>query len=79
MALDTGRILAAMAEPMEAVIISGPRRGEIIRLPEGAGEPSPEELQALNEALDLLNPKLENLSREFRAGAEAIRPRSEVP
>lgn len=40
-------------EPVEAVIISGPRRGEIVRLPEEAiTEVSDQDVRLLNAALD---------------------------
>ena len=71
--------IAIDEEPVEAVIISGPRKGEIIRLPRGeSGDVAPEELQALNEALDMFNAKLESLSREIRLTVEAVKPRSEL-
>lgn len=42
-----------MEAAVEAVIISGPRRGEIIRLPDEAiAEVSDQAIQALNAALD---------------------------
>ena len=70
---------APATEPMEAVILSGPRRGEIIRLPDDdTVKISPGELQALNAILDLLISKLENLSREIRLATEAMKPRTEI-
>ena len=57
-------------DPTEAVIISGSRRGEIIRL-------NPDqsiEWTALNKQLDLLNEKLAAVSREIRACSKAIKP-----
>jgi hypothetical protein len=51
--------MAQVVEPIEAVIISGPRRGEIVRLPEDAIlEVSDEEIQLLNQALDLVEAAL---------------------
>jgi hypothetical protein len=47
------------AEPVEAVIISGPRRGEIIRLPADAiPELSDEEIKLVDEALDMVDAAL---------------------
>ena len=63
----------------EAVIISGPRRGEIIHLPDNDSvEISSDDFQMLNEVLDLLISKLENLSREIRLTTDAMKPRTEI-
>ena len=52
-----------MAETLEAVILSGPRRGEIVTLPaSSAFQPLAENLDSLNGALDDLNLALERVS-----------------
>ena len=64
---------------MEAVIISGPRKGEIIRLSGSESfEVSPEELQALNDALDVFDAKLGKLAQVMRTTKEALKPRLEA-
>ena len=71
--------MAQTAESIEAVIISGPRRGEIIRLPEGAfAEISNEEIKMLNEALDGLLAAIEGVSTEVRATIEVLREPGET-
>jgi hypothetical protein len=61
-------------EPVEAVIISGPRRGQIIQLPDnGPAELSDEEIEALNHALDELNAALDRYGAEIRATIDAWR------
>ena len=64
-----------IAEPIEAVIISGPRRGEIIRLPvETLAETVTDaDIKMLNEALDTLVTAIERLSTEIRATSTALR------
>lgn len=63
-----------MATVVEAVIISGPRRGEIVHLPhEALAEVSDEDLRTLNEALDQLDAAIDRLSTEVRATNEALR------
>jgi hypothetical protein len=66
--------VAHIAEPIEAVIISGPRRGEIIRLPVDAlAEVTAEvDIEMLNEALDMLITAIEWLSAEMRATSAAL-------
>jgi len=67
---------AAISEPVEAVIISGTRRGQIVRLP--LPEPlelRPEEIDALDQALDALNAALAKVSDEARWTLEALRPK----
>lgn len=65
-----------MEAAVEAVIISGPRRGEIIRMPDEArAEVSDQDLQALNTALDGLIVALERVSTEVHATTEALRER----
>jgi len=62
----------------EAVIISGPRRGEIIALRDDQmPDLSEQDINALNEALDQLNARLEVLNHELRLAAEAFRGREE--
>jgi hypothetical protein len=67
--------VAHIAEPIEAVIISGPRRGEIIRLPvETLAEiASDADIKMLHEALDTLITAIERLSTEMRATSAAFR------
>ena len=63
-----------MEAAVEAVIISGPRRGEIIRLPDEAiAEVSDQAIQALNAALDGLMVALDRVSTEVHATIEAFR------
>ena len=70
--------MAQENEPIEAVIISGPRRGEIVRLPEdGIPEVSDEDIQLLNEALDQLIASIDRYSAEVRATTESLRERIE--
>lgn len=65
----------AVTEPVEAVIISGPRRGEIIRLGNGPQDTvSPDDLSALNRAIDGLSARLDGLCAEVRAVTRAFRP-----
>lgn len=62
---------AADGEPVEAVIISGPRKGQIIRLSEEAiPEITDEEIQLLNEALDQLIAALDRCIEAFRSPVE---------
>ena len=62
------------AEPIEAVIISGPRRGEIIRLlPDAIPEVTHEDLKLLNDGLDLVEAAIDRLDRDIRATIEAFR------
>lgn len=74
---ETG--IAIDENPVEAVIISGPRKGQIIRLTGGESiEVSPEELQALNDALDVFDAKLDKLAQVMRMTKEALKPRPET-
>jgi hypothetical protein len=67
------------AEPIEAVIISGPRRGEIIQLPEAAlAKISVEDIKMLNEALDGLLTAIAGVSTEVRATIEVLQARGET-
>jgi hypothetical protein len=63
-----------MEAAVEAVIISGPRRGEIVRLPDEAiTEVSDEDLQVLNAALDDLIVAIERVATELHATVETLR------
>jgi hypothetical protein len=63
-----------MDASVEAVIISGPRRGEIVRLPDETNtEVSDEDLQALNAALDDLIAAIERVATEVQATVETLR------
>jgi hypothetical protein len=70
--------------PPEAVIISGRRRGQIIRLKPGDFRQESEtrpadgqaEWRALSDALDSLNKKLALVSAEVRRSAKALRSSS---
>jgi hypothetical protein len=65
-----------METVVEAVIISGPRRGEIIQLPdEEIAVMSNEDIQLLNEALDELIGAIDRVATEVRATSEAFRER----
>ena len=64
-----------MASSVEAVIIPGPRRGEIVRLADEAiAEVSDADITALNEALDGLLVALDRVVTEVRAILEAFLP-----
>jgi len=64
-----------IAGPIEAIIISGLRRGEIIRLPvETLAETVADaDVKMLNEALETLVTASERLSTEIRATNMALR------
>ena len=63
-----------MEASVEAVIISGPRRGEIVRLPDEAiTKVSDEDLQVLNAALDDLILAIERVATEVQATVETLR------
>jgi hypothetical protein len=69
-----------METVVEAVIISGPRRGEIIQLPdEDIAEVSNEDTQLLNEALDGLIGAIDRVATEVRSTTEAFRERVGEP
>ncbi len=69
-----------MAQSVEAVIISGPRRGEIVHLPEEAlTELTDEELQQLNAGLDDVIAALDRLIAEYRAGTESLKRKETSP
>ena len=63
-----------MASSVEAVIISGPRRGEIVQLSNDAAiaELSDADITALNEALDGLLVALDHVAAEVRATLEVL-------
>jgi hypothetical protein len=62
-----------MGTVVEAVIISGSRRGEIIQLPdEDIAEVSNQDIQFLNEALDGLISAIDRVATEVRATSEAL-------
>ena len=64
-----------MASSVEAVIISGPRRGEIVQLADEAiAEVSEADITALNEALDGLLAVLDRVVIEVRDALEAFLP-----
>jgi hypothetical protein len=66
--------MTQVVETVEAVIITGDRRGEIIRLDEDTlGAVSPTELNALNEALDSLLGAVDRLAAEVRAANQALK------
>ena len=65
--------MAQTIEPIEAVIISGFRKGQIVRLPEDVlAEVSDEDIKMLNEALDGLIAAIDRLSMEVRATIKAF-------
>jgi hypothetical protein len=62
-----------MDASVEAVIISDPRRGEIVRLPDEAiSKLSDEDLQALNAAMDDLIAAIERVATEVQATVETL-------
>jgi hypothetical protein len=66
------------AESIEAVIISGAQRGEIITLPDNTPEASNETWAALNEALDELLAAVECLHTSVCSFTESLRKRREM-
>ena len=65
-----------IAETLEVVIISGPRKGEIVRLSqESVPEVSDEEIELLNQVLDDLIAAIDRVSTEIRLTTEAVRER----
>jgi len=69
-----------METVVEAVIISGPRRGEIIQLPtEDIAEVSNEDIQLLNKALDELIGAIDKIATEVRGTIEAFHERVGEP
>jgi hypothetical protein len=66
--------MKSMEASVEAVIISGPRRGEIVRLPDEAiSELSDEDVRALNAALDDLIVAIERVATEVQATVKTLR------
>ena len=62
-----------MASSVAAVIISGPRRGEIVQLSDEAiAEVSDADVTALNEALDELLGALDRVTAEVHATLEVL-------
>lgn len=60
----------------EAVIISGPRCGEIVQLDNGMIiDLSDSEIKSLNEVLDQVIVALDRLSEEYRRSIEAVKPK----
>jgi hypothetical protein len=64
----------AISEPIEAVILSGDRRGQIVTLRGNHIEPDEGELEMLNDTLDLLIGSIDRLHDEIRLGKEALEP-----
>ena len=63
-----------MAQGVEAVIISGPRRGEIVQLMEDSlPELSESDLAKLNSELDDVIAAIDKLSAEYRTSTEVLR------
>jgi hypothetical protein len=60
------------AEPMEAVIISGPRKGEIITVSNGATDVSEEAWAAFDQALDMVLAAVERLDAKVEAFIEHV-------
>ena len=66
--------MAQTMEPIEVVIISGPRKGEIVRLSEELfSQVSDEDIHVLNAALDKLIMAMDKLSEEVRVTIESFR------
>jgi hypothetical protein len=61
-------------EAFEAVILSGPRRGEIVTLPPEGSQVGSGEVEAISEAMDALNAALQRVTAELRATLQALRP-----
>ena len=67
-----------MVEPVEAVIISGPRKGQIVRLSEEMlDQVSDEDLKQLSEALGELLAAVERYQSEVRTTTELFRAKAE--
>jgi hypothetical protein len=63
-----------VAQNIEAVILTGPRRGDIIQLPEqSVPELSDEELKLLNAGLDDVIAAIDRLSAEYRSSTQALK------
>jgi hypothetical protein len=71
--------MVQIAEPLEAVIISGPRRGEIVRISEGElTEVSDEAIEMINEALDEPITAIDKISTEVRVTTETLRKKADL-
>lgn len=66
--------MAQVTEPVEAVIISGSRKGEIVHVPEDTpAVVSEEDIKTLNKALDDFIAAIERVSAKVRAMTEELR------
>jgi hypothetical protein len=66
-------------EPLEVVIISGPRKGEIVRLSqESVPEVSDEEIGLLNQALDQVLSALDRLEASVETAIDTFSSPSKV-
>jgi hypothetical protein len=66
--------MTPIAETLEAVIISGPRRGEIVSLSDKTPrQPGVKEIKELNRALDGFNLALQKVSTELRAALQTLK------
>lgn len=71
--------MAQNVEPIEVVVISGPRKGEIIQLTEDSlAVLANDEIKALNQALDELIVAIEQVAAEVRATTAGIRKSAEA-
>jgi hypothetical protein len=66
--------MTPILDNLEAVILSGPRRGEIITLPAEVPKTGSEEIEALNTVLNELNLALERVSTELRTTLQSLKP-----
>lgn len=65
------------AETLEAVILSGPRRGEIVTFPASTPQQAgATDVEILNRALDELDQALQRVSTELRAALQSLKPKS---
>jgi len=61
---------------LEAVILSGPRRGEIVTFPANTPqEPGAKDVETLNGALNDLNLALDRVSAELRLALQSLKPK----
>ena len=65
------------AESVEAVVISGPQKGEIIALPDNTSQVSDEVWAVLNEGLDELLAAIERLHTSVCSFTESLKKRQE--
>lgn len=70
--------MAGTIEPVDAVIISGTRRGEIVRLPSALPAVTDEDIQMLNAALDEVIAAVARVAAEVRATTDALKERPEA-